>query len=118
MGLSLNFVPYMVKAAYHTPDFHISKHTELYLCFLTTTTTTKITVTRNADKPIAMRMVNIKAPRTFSMCVFQQVGCLACFLLSVCAMVGNHSKNFIPDGTILHFRELHYLLMGRNAFGD
>lgn len=47
-----------------------------------------------------MRMVNIKAPRTFSMCVFQQVGCLVCFLISVCAMVGNHRKNFIPDGTI------------------
>lgn len=43
----------------------------------------------------------IKEPRTFLMCVFRQVGCLVCFLLSVCAMVGNHSKNFIPDGTIL-----------------
>lgn len=35
------------------------------------------------------------------MCVFQQVGCLVCFLLSACVMVGNHRKNFIPDGTIL-----------------
>lgn len=60
----------------------------------------KITVTKNMDKTIAMRMVNIKAPRTFSVCVFQQVGCLVCFLISVCAMVGNYSKNFIPDGTI------------------